>query len=78
LSRLGTFVSAGIKGIDARFLPNEAKTGGHAVFTFPEPVPAAMGGLWHGLFDVGLTLAGTGRVISEQVEPTTHRFELAW
>ena len=77
-SRLGTFVSAGIKGIDARFLPNETKTGGQAVFTFPEPVPAAMAALWYGLFDVGLSLAGEGRVVSEQVEPTTHRFELTW
>jgi hypothetical protein len=78
LSRLGTFVSAGVKGIDARFVPNETKTGGQAVFTFPEPVPAVMGAVWHGLFDVGLTLAGAGRVVSEQVEPTTHRFELTW
>jgi hypothetical protein len=78
LSRLGTFVSTGIKGIDARFLPNATNTGGQAVFTFPEPVPAVMGALWHGLFDVGLTLAGTGRVVSEQVEPMTHRFDLMW
>jgi hypothetical protein len=78
LSRLGTFVSAGIKGIDARFLPNETKTGGQAVFTFPQPVPQVMGTLWHGLFDVGLTLAGAGRVVSETLEPTTHRFEVTW
>lgn len=78
LSRLGTFVSAGVKGVDARFVPNEAKNGGHAVFTFPEPVPAVMGTLWHGLFDVGFTLARSGRVVSEQIEPTVHRFEVSW
>lgn len=78
LTRLGAFVSAGVKGVDARFLPNEAKTGGQAVFTFPQPVPPVIGMLWHGLFDVGFSLAHSGRVVSEKFEPTVHSFEVSW
>ncbi|MDP1824192.1 MAG: hypothetical protein Q8L48_13145 [Archangium sp.] len=78
LSRLGNFVSAGVRGIDARFVPAEGKPGGVVTFTFPEPVPTVMAAVWFGLFDVGFTLAKSGRVVSEQVSPTVHRYEVTW
>lgn len=78
LNRLATFVSAGIKGIDARFVAHQGKPGGMAIFTFPQPVPAVMGVAWYGLFDVGFTLARKGALGSVQIDPTVHRFEVTW
>ena len=78
LMRLGNFVSAGIRGIDARFVPADGKPGGVVTFTFPEPVPPVMAALWFGLFDVGFALAKAGRVVNEQLSPTVHRYEVTW
>ncbi len=78
VSRIGTFVSAGVKGVDARFVPNGTDTGGVVTFTFPQPVPPEMAAVWAGLFDVGFTLARGGQVTGEHVEPTTHRYDVAW
>lgn len=78
LSRLGHFVSAGVRGIDARFVPAEGKPGGVVTFTFPEPVPPVMAAVWFGLFDVGFGLARAGRVVNEQVTATVHRYDVTW
>ncbi len=78
LSRLSTFAAAGVRGIDCGFVRAGDATRGVVTFTFPQPVPPVMSAVWHGLFDVGFTLAKTGRVASEQVEPTVHRFEVVW
>jgi hypothetical protein len=78
LSRVGTFVSVGLKGVEARFDAHVGRPGGVAVFTFPEPVPAVMAAAWYGLFDVGFSLARAGRVVEAQVEPTVHRFIVSW
>lgn len=77
-SRLGNFVSAGVRGIDARFVADEGKPGGVVTFTFPQPVPPVMAALWFGLFDVGFSLAKAGRVVNEQLAPTVHRYEVSW
>lgn len=76
-SRIQTFISPGVHGVDARFVPTPQRTG-TVLFTFPEPVPAVMGEVWSGVFDVGLSLAREGRVVSQVFEPTAHRVELAW
>ena len=78
LSRLSNFVGAGIRGIDTRFVPHVGKPGGVVTFTFPQPVPPVMAAVWHGMFDVGFSLAKAGRIASEQVEPTVHRYEVTW
>lgn len=78
LLRLANFVSAGIRGVDARFVRAEGQPGGVVTFTFPEPVPPLTAALWFGLFDVGFALAKSGRLVSEQVSPTVHRYEVAW
>ena len=78
LSRLGNFVAAGVRGIDARFVPHIGKPGGLVTFSFPQPVPEVMAAVWHGMFDVGISLAKEGRITSEHVEPTVHRYEVVW
>ncbi|MFZ5441152.1 MAG: hypothetical protein ACOZQL_14175 [Myxococcota bacterium] len=78
LSRLGTFVSAGVKGVSTAFVPNGRGNGGRVSMRFPEPVPQVMASVWTGMFDVGFTLARGGRVVSEQLEPTTHHFDVEW
>lgn len=78
LQRLNTFVSAGVKGVTADFVPNGQGNGGTVAFTFPEPVPAVMAAVWTGMFDVGFSLAKGGRVVSERIEPSVHRFDVAW
>jgi hypothetical protein len=78
LNRLGTFVGAGVKGVESRVVMNATKNGAVVSFVFPEAVPAEMVAVWVGLFDVGFTLARSGRLMSEKAEPTTHRFEIAW
>ncbi len=78
LQRLNTFVSAGVKGIDAHFEPNAEKNGGVVAFTFPEPVIPEMASLFTGLFDVGFSLARGGRVVSQVSEGAVHRFVVAW
>ena len=45
---------------------------------YAEPVPVELAAVWVGLFDVGFSLAKSGRIVSEHAEPTTHRFEVAW
>lgn len=77
LSRVQTFISSGIHGIDARFVPTHSGAGS-VLFTFPEPVPPVMGEVWSGVFDVGIALARQGRIVSQQFEPTVHRIDLAW
>jgi hypothetical protein len=78
LSKLDSFVEAGVQGIDARFEPHEGRPGGLVTFTFPHPVNEVMSATWHGLFDVGFTLAKGGRIVSEHLAPRTHRFEVTW
>lgn len=78
LSQLNNFVSAGVQGIVATFEPHEGRPGGFVTFTFPQPVPAVMSATWHGLFDVGFTLARGGRIVSERLTPNAHRFEVTW
>lgn len=80
VSRLATFAAAGVRGVDVRFVAHEGRAGGVVTFTLPEPVPAVMSQLWHGMFDVAFTLARArdGRIVSEQAAPTVHRFELTW
>lgn len=78
LNRLSTFVGAGVKGVDSRVVMNVEKNGAVVSFVFPEAVPAELVAVWIGLFDVGFSLARSGRLLSEKAEPTTHRFEIAW
>lgn len=78
LSRLDAFVGAGVKGVEARFVPNARDDGGVVSFTFPRPVPAEVAAVWAGLFDVGFGMARSGRVVQETIEPQTHRYDVAW
>ncbi len=78
LSQLNHFVSAGVQGVDSKFEPHEGRPGGLVTFTFPQPVSAVMSATWHGMFDVGFSLAKGGRIVSEQLAPRTHRFEVTW
>jgi hypothetical protein len=77
LSRVQTFISSGIHGVDARFVPTHSGAGS-VYFTFPEPVPGVMGEVWCGVFDVGFSLAREGRIVGQKIEPTVHRVDLAW
>lgn len=77
LTRVQTFISSGIHGVDARFVPTHSGAGS-VFFTFPEPVPVVMGEVWSGVFDVGFSLAREGRIVSQKFEPTVHRVDLAW
>lgn len=77
-SRLGTFVSAGIQGVDARFVEEPGKNRGTVTFKFPEPVPALMADAWYGLFEVGFELAKAGKIVERVVTPTEHRFVVSW
>lgn len=76
-SRVQTFISSGVHGIEARFVPTHSKEG-TVVFTFPEPVPVVMGEVWSGVFDVAFSLAREGRIVGQRFEPTAHRFDLQW
>jgi len=78
LSKLEHFVSAGVLGVESKFEPHEGRPGGMVTFTFPQPVSAVMSATWHGMFDVGFTLAKGGRIVSEHLAPRTHRFEVTW
>ena len=78
LARLKNFVAAGVKGVDADFMPHVGKAGGVVTFSFPEPVPEVMSVLWRGMFDVGFTMARGGSIVSEQIEPRVHRYEVTW
>lgn len=78
LTRLNTFVSAGVKGVTASFAPNETNNGGTVSFTFPEAVPPVLASVWAGLFDVGFSLARSGRVVSERLEASVHHYVVAW
>lgn len=76
LSKLQAFVGAGVQGVESRVVFNTP--GATVTFEFPEPVPAELAAVWIGLFDVGFSLAKSGRIVSEHAEPTTHRFEVTW
>lgn len=78
LTRLNTFVSAGVKGVTATFVPNGTNDGGTVAFTFPEPVPPVLASVWFGMFDVGFSLARGGRLVSERIEPAVHHYTVAW
>ncbi len=78
LTRLGTFASAGVKGIESRFAANADGRGGAVTFTFPEPVPAVVAEVWSGFFDVGFSLARGGSVVKAAISDRTHRFDVAW
>jgi hypothetical protein len=78
IDRLDTFVSAGVKGVKTNFTPNAEGNGGEVTFTFPEPVIPEMATAWTGLFDVGFSLARSGRVVSQTIEGAVHRFIVAW
>lgn len=78
MSRLGTFVSAGVQGVDARFLEDEGKNRATVHFKFPEPVPEVMAELWYGFFEVGFELAKSGRLVERTVESAEHRFVITW
>lgn len=76
-SRVESFVALSLKGVHAGWQrTSEGK--GTLTFDFPEPVPAAMAELWHGMTAVAFELARAGRVERVTVEPAQHRFELAW
>ncbi|MBM4783307.1 MAG: hypothetical protein GQE15_36990 [Archangiaceae bacterium] len=78
LSKLSAFVGAGVQGVESRVVFKEGGAGATVSFVFPEPVPVELAAVWVGLFDVGFSLAKSGRIVSEHAEPTTHRFEVAW
>lgn len=78
ISRLPTFLEAGVKGVSGSFTPIKDGRGGHVTFTFPSAVPEAVSPVWHGLFDFGFSLAKQGRVVSEKLEPSAHHYEVAW
>ncbi len=76
-SRVESFVAMSLKNVHAGW---QVTSEGHGTLTFdfPEPVPAAMAELWHGMTAVAFDLARVGRVERVTVEPARHRFELAW
>ncbi len=74
-SRTQTLISSGVHGVDARFTPANS-TSGRLEFLLPEPVPAVMAEVWSGVFDVGFTLAGGGRIVSQDIKPRVHRYDL--
>lgn len=78
LSRLGTFVSAGLQGVEARFIEEPGKNRGTVTFKFPEPVLPLMADAWFGLFEVGFELAKGGAVVDRATDPTEHRFVVSW
>ncbi|MGV3620293.1 MAG: hypothetical protein ACO1OB_05735 [Archangium sp.] len=78
MSRLPTFLEAGVKGVTGSFTPLKDGGGGHVIFTFPEVVPGAVSPVWHGMFDFGFSLAKQGRIVSERLEPSAHHYDLAW
>lgn len=78
MSRLPTFLEAGVKGVVSDFTPAADGHGGQVRFIFPEPVPEAVSPVWHGLFDFGFSLAKQGRVTSERLEPSVHHYDVAW
>lgn len=78
LSKLSAFVGAGVQGVESRVVFKEGGGGATVSFEFPEPVPVELAAVWIGLFDVGFSLARAGRVVSENAEPKTHRFEVTW
>ena len=75
-SRLQTFLSSGIHGVEVCFAPKH--DGGSVAFIFPEPVPTSIAEAWHGVFDVAFSLARAGRVVGQDIGSTVHRFELQW
>lgn len=78
LSRVNTLISPGFRGISARFERFGTEQRGEIVFRYPQEVPREVSTVWHGMFDVGLGLTGTGTVTRETLNPAEHRFEVTW
>lgn len=78
MSRLPTFLEAGVRGVFSEFTPNADGRGGHVRFEFPEAVPEAISPVWHGMFDFGFSLAKEGRIVNEKLEPSVHHYDVAW
>lgn len=78
MSRLPTFLEAGVKGVHSTFTPTADGRGGSVRFHFPEPVPEALSPVWHGMFDFGFAIAKEGRIVNERLEPSVHHYDVAW
>lgn len=78
MSRLPTFLEAGVRGVTGTFDPLKDGGGGHVTFAFPSEVPDAVSPVWHGLFDFGFALAKQGRIVNEKLEPKAHHYDVAW
>ncbi len=76
LKRLPAFLEAGVRGVSGS---SELRGDGATVrFVFPSPVPEVTSAVWHGLFDVGFSIARQGEVVSEVLAPTQHTYEIRW
>jgi hypothetical protein len=77
LNKASTFVSIGIRPIVTTWVSTGPKTGTLSL-RFPEPVPGSVALLWWGILNEAFSFLKTGRVVREEVQPTTHTFDLAF